>query len=67
MVIERDDQGIVIRLNNPVNMKAAQKVIDYYDLIESISRNKGTEEQAAELARESQKEWKEQNRGLFIK
>ena len=67
MVIERDDQGIVIRLNNPVNMKAAQKFIDYYDLIESISKNQGTEEQAAELARESQKEWKRENYHRFIK
>jgi hypothetical protein len=67
MTIERDKDEIVIRLNAPIDMKAAQKVIDYFNLIESISKNQGTEDQAAELAWESHRDWLAENSHRFIK
>ena len=67
MVIERDKEDIVIRLNAPTNMRAAQKVIDYFNLLESISKNKGTEEQAEELAWESHRNRLKENAHRFAK
>jgi len=67
MIIERDNEDIIIRISAPVNMKSAQKVIDYFNLVESISKNQGTEEDATALAREFHKEWWKENRQRFIR
>jgi hypothetical protein len=68
MIIERDKEDIVIRLNaSLVDIDEVQKFADYFRLIESNAMNKGTEEEAAQLARESQKGWWEENRHRFIK
>lgn len=67
MVTERQNQDIVFRLNGSVDIRAAQKLLDYFNVLETISKNQGTEEQAAELAREVDKEWWAANRSRFIK
>lgn len=67
MVIERQNQDIVFRLNGSLDIRAAQKLVDYFNLMESIAKNQGTEEQAAELAREVDKAWWAKNRSRFIK
>ncbi|MES2111023.1 MAG: hypothetical protein V4577_19860 [Bacteroidota bacterium] len=67
MTIEQTDQGILIKTTLPVNMKAVQKIADYFDVLEIVSRAQGTEEQAAELARESNKDWLKENAHRFLK
>lgn len=67
MVVEQQNQDLVIRIPRPVDMRAAQKLLDYFSLMESIAKNQGTEEQAAELAREAHKSWWSANRDRFIK
>jgi hypothetical protein len=67
MVIEQTEQGILIKTNLPVNMKAVQKIADYFDVLEIVSRAQGTEEQAAELAKESNKNWLKENAHRFLK
>ncbi len=67
MVTERQNQDIVFRINGSVDIRAAQKLLDYFNVMETISRNQGTEEQAAELAREVDKAWWTDNRSRFIK
>jgi len=68
MIIERDKQDIVIRLDSTlVDIEEVQKFADYFRAMESNAKNKGTEEQAEELARESQKGWWKENRHRFIK
>ena len=67
MVIEQQNQDLVIRVSRPIDIRSAQKVVDYFSLMESISKNQGTEEQATELAREVYKDWWTKNRSLFIK
>ena len=68
MVIERDNENVIIRVNpSLVGMDEVQKVIDYFRLLESNAQNKGTQEEADELARESQKGWWNDNRHRFIK
>jgi len=67
MVIEQTEQGILIKTTAPVNMKAVQKIIDYFTVLEITSRSKGTEEQAAQLADEVDKKWWQENKGRFLK
>ena len=67
MTIEQNEHDIIIKMSAPINMRAAQKVIDYFNLVESISKNQGTEEQVLELTRESHKEWLKRNASRFDK
>lgn len=67
MIIERKEQDIIIKSSGSINMNAVQKVIDYINVLEIVAENKGTEEQAAELAREVNKNWWDQNHDNYIK
>ena len=68
MIIERDKEDIVIRLNGSlVDIEEVQKFADYFRFIESNAQNQGTEEQAELLARESQKGWWKQNKHRFVR
>jgi len=66
MIIERQNNDIIIRPNGSVNMDAVQKVIDYINAQEIVSRNKGTEEQASELARDVDSTWWRENKHRFL-
>ena len=68
MVIERENENVVIRVNSDlVGMDEIQKMIDYFRILESSAQNQGTQEEADALARESQKGWWKENRRRFIK
>jgi len=68
MVIERENENVIIKVNPAlIGMDEIQKVIDYFHILESNAQNQGTQEQADELARESQKGWWKGNRDRFIK
>ncbi len=67
MVVERTEQGILIKTTAPVNMRALQKIIDYFNLLEITSRAQGTEEEAAVLADEIDKKWWAENKHRFLK
>ena len=66
MIIERQNNEIVIRPNGSVNMEAVQKVIDYINVLEIVSQNQGTEEQAIALARDAERTWWTKNRHRFL-
>ena len=66
MVITRQDKNILIETSGSINMEAVQKLIDYINVLEITSRNKGTEEQATELAREIDKGWWSKNKSRFL-
>ncbi|HEY5327611.1 MAG TPA: hypothetical protein VIJ27_11475 [Mucilaginibacter sp.] len=66
MVIERLNQDIIIRPAAGINMGAVQKVIDYINVLEIAAQNRGTEEQAAELAREVDTNWWKENKHRFL-
>jgi hypothetical protein len=55
VVIERTEEGILIKTAAAVNLRALQRMIDYCNALEISSRAQGTQEQADELAKESQK------------
>lgn len=68
MVIERENENVIIKVNPAlIGMDEIQKVIDYFRILESNAQNKGTQEEADALARESQKGWWKESRGRFIK
>ncbi len=66
MVITRQDQNIIIQTNGSINMEAVQKVIDYINILEITAQNRGTEEQAAELAHQIDKKWWSENKHHFV-
>lgn len=66
MVITRQDKKIIIETNGSINMEAVQRLIDYINVLEITSQNQGTEEQAAELAREIDKNWWAANKSRFL-
>jgi hypothetical protein len=67
MVIERTEQGILIKPTEAINMAAVQMVIDYVNVLEITSRNKGTAEEAAEWANDTDQRWLEKNKHRFVK
>ena len=67
MTIERTKDEIIIRLPSTMNIKMVESIIDYYKLMDNISKNKGKEKDAIKLAREVNKAWWEKNRSRFIK
>ena len=68
MVIERENENVIIKVNSAlIGMDVIQKTIDYLRALELNAETQGTQEQADELARESQKGWWKENRHRFIK
>lgn len=66
MVVERQNNELVIRVSSAMNISIVQKMLDYFDVMDIALQNKGTEEQAAELAREVNKKWVADNKDRFI-
>lgn len=68
MVVERENENIVIKINaDLVGIDVIQKAIDHLRILESNAQNKGTQEQADELASEINKRWWAENKHRFIK
>lgn len=66
MIITRRNRSITIETDDSVNMEAVQKVIDYINILEITAQNQGTEEQAAQLARETESIWWQANKNRFL-
>ena len=63
MVVTRENENVIIKVNPAlVGMDEIQKTIDYFRLLESNAQNGGTQEDADELARESHRQWLQENR-----
>ncbi|GAB2770839.1 hypothetical protein GCM10027275_11930 [Rhabdobacter roseus] len=65
-VITRQNRNIIIETDDSINMEAVQKLIDYINILEITSKNQGTEEEAAELAREVNKKWWSENKARLL-
>ncbi len=62
MLIERDSKNIIIKLDaSLIDIEEVQKFADYFRLLESNAENKGSEEEAAELAMLSHQHWLQEN------
>ena len=67
MVIERQNNEIVIKLPEALlNLKEVQRLLDYFRFIESNATNRGSEEQAATLARGVDATWWQANKQRFL-
>jgi hypothetical protein len=68
MVIECDNENVIIKIDpSLIGMDEVQKTIDYLRILESNAQNKGTQEEAAALAREINKGWWDDNKHRFLK
>lgn len=66
MIITRKNRSITIDTEGLINMEAVQKVIDYINILQITAQNQGAEEQAAELARETEATWWNTNKSRFL-
>ncbi len=67
MVIERQNNEIIIRLpESLLDIREVQRLVDYFRFMESNSQNQGTEEQAAELAKQVDAKWWQENKHRFL-
>lgn len=63
MTITQEDNDIIIRLDaSLIDIKDIQRFADYFRMLESNAKNKGTDEQVEELVRDSHKHWLEINK-----
>jgi len=67
MVITRENNKIIIQAVSSINMDAVQRLIDYINVLEITANNQGTEEQAAALADEIDRNWWTENKKRFLK
>ena len=67
MVIERQNNEIIIRLpESLLDIREVQRLVDYFRFMESNSQNQGTEEQAAERAKQVDTKWWQENKHRFL-
>ena len=66
MVFERTAEGIIIKTTAEINLKALQRIIDYFTALEISARAQGKQEQADEFASEVNKKWWAENKRRFI-
>lgn len=66
MVVERQNNEILIRLPDSFDIQEVQRLLDYFRFMESSSKNQGTEEQAASLARQVENNWWKENKSRFL-
>jgi hypothetical protein len=67
MIITRENNKIIIQAVSSINMDAVQRLIDYINVLEITANNQGTEEQAAALADEIDRNWWTENKKRFLK
>ena len=67
MIITRDNENIIIKPNEAINMAAVQQLIDYINVLEIASEKQGSEADAAALADEVDKKWWAENKRRFLK
>lgn len=65
MKIERTENELVIRLPLTSNILQLEKYINYFKVMEILSKAQGTEEQAQKLAEEANEYWYEKNKSRF--
>lgn len=67
MTVERVNNEILIRLPASFEMKKVQAIIEYFRMLEIARKNRGSEEEAAEIAQEVDKKWWTANKQRFLK
>ncbi len=67
MTIEKNNDEIILRMSNNVDLDYLQKLVDYIEYEEAISKSKATEEEIEELAIKSKSDWWQQNKDLILK
>ncbi len=66
MVIQRQENNLVISIATTIDMKLLESFIQYLRIVELLSQNRGTEEQAMQVAEEVKENWWELNKQQFL-
>jgi len=65
MIIERTDKEILIRIPNTVDIKGAQRIIDYIRYQEVTAKSKARQVDVDRVAEEVNREWWKKNEESF--
>ena len=66
MTIERTKDEILIRIPSTMDFKKIEAWIEYFNVMDILSRSKGTDEEALKLAKEVNTKWWAKNRNRFL-
>ena len=66
MIIESNDNEIIIRISPNVNLEEIQQSLDFIRYKEIISKSKGTQKNADDLAEQSKNDWWKENKAKYI-
>jgi len=66
MTIERTKDEILIRIPSTMDFKKIEAWIEYFNVMDILSKSKGTEEEALKLAKEVNTKWWAKNRNRFL-
>lgn len=66
MIIESKNDEIVIRISSNVNLEDIQKSLDFIRYKEILSKSKGTQADADDLAKKINKAWWSENKRKYI-
>ena len=66
MIIESKENEIVITISSSVNLEDIQKSLDFIRYKEIMSKSKGTQADADQLAAEINSEWWRKNKGKYV-
>jgi hypothetical protein len=66
MIIESKDNEIIIKISANVNLEDIQKSLDFIRYKEILSKSKGTQSDADNLANKINKDWWRKNKSRYI-
>ncbi|MCH8317099.1 MAG: hypothetical protein IIA88_01155 [Bacteroidetes bacterium] len=66
MTIERTKDEILIRLQSTMGFKKIEAWIEYFNVMDILSKSKGTEKEALKLAKEVNTKWWVKNKSRFL-
>ena len=67
MLIERTNDEIIIRLPSYVDTEGVQRLVDYLNYKEAVSKSKAKQSDVDKLAKQIKKGWWEKNKKRLIK
>jgi len=66
MIIESNDNETIIRISPNVNLQEIQQSLDFIRYKEIISKSRGTQKNADDLAEQSKNDWWKENKAKYI-
>ena len=67
MKVERINSEVLVTLSGKVDISSIQHILDYLEFKELVAQVSTSEEEIAQLAKESKTRWWQENKARFLK